>query len=53
LSLATIRKDEARHGLNPEATAEAIHLFERLASEFGDIKRRGYDRSLVETLLRE
>src|SRR5262249_34215475 len=41
LTLATLRKDAAQFGENKEATAEAERLFERVASEFGSVKKDG------------
>jgi len=41
LALATVRKDEAKYGQNKTATAEAEKLFERVISEFGQVKREG------------
>jgi RNA polymerase sigma factor (sigma-70 family) len=42
LALATLRKDAANFGSNKLATAEAEMLFERVISEFGQVKQRGY-----------
>ncbi|MCL4180271.1 MAG: TlpA family protein disulfide reductase, partial [Verrucomicrobia bacterium] len=39
LALATMRKDEANYGAHKEAAAEAVRLFERLITEFGDVQR--------------
>jgi peroxiredoxin len=41
LSLATIRKDEAKYGENKPATAEAVVLYERVIADFGNAKRNG------------
>jgi peroxiredoxin len=41
LALATLRKAEAKHGQNQQATAEAKRLFERVISDFGRVKRNG------------
>jgi hypothetical protein len=41
LSLATIRKDEAKYGKDKAATAEAQKFYERVISEFGKIKQNG------------
>lgn len=40
-TLATLLKDEARYGQNKEATAAADQKFERVITEFGDLKQRG------------
>ena len=41
LSLADLRNDEAKHGQNQQATAEAKKLFERVIADFGRTKRNG------------
>ena len=42
-TLAKLQKDAAEYGSNKVATAEAIKLFERANSEFGEVKRNsGY-----------
>jgi len=42
LALANIRKDAAGYGTNKLATAEAEKLYERVITEFGQVKQRGY-----------
>jgi peroxiredoxin len=42
LALAGIRKDAAAYGKNKLATAEAEKLYQRVISEFSEIKERGY-----------
>ena len=41
-SLATLLKDEAKYGQNKMATTEAEKAFERVTTEFGQVKQRGY-----------
>jgi alkyl hydroperoxide reductase subunit AhpC len=40
-TLATIRKDEADHGLNVKATAEAVKLFDQVVTKFGTTGAKG------------
>lgn len=40
--LATFSKEESKFGSLPKPTAEAVRLFERVISEFGTVKERGY-----------
>jgi peroxiredoxin len=41
-TLATLFKDEARYGQNKQATAQAERQFERVITEFGQLKEKGY-----------
>jgi len=42
-TLATLQKDAANYGSNKVATAEAVRLFERVISDFSQVKRKnGY-----------
>ncbi|MBL9175094.1 MAG: sigma-70 family RNA polymerase sigma factor [Verrucomicrobiales bacterium] len=40
--LATLLKEESKFGTQPKPTAEAVRLYERVISEFGTVKERGY-----------
>ena len=40
--LATLSKEESKFGTQPKPTAEAVRLYERVMSEFGTVKERGY-----------
>ncbi|PYI82943.1 MAG: hypothetical protein DME26_16060, partial [Verrucomicrobia bacterium] len=40
-TLATLLKDQANYGQNKEATAEAEKFFERVITDFGQVKRHG------------
>ncbi|MFO1460676.1 MAG: sigma-70 family RNA polymerase sigma factor [Verrucomicrobiota bacterium] len=42
LILATFSKEESKFGSVPKPTAEAVRLYERVISEFGTVKERGY-----------
>jgi len=42
-TLATLLKDEAKYGQNKQATAQAEKQFERVITEFGQVKQRGYE----------
>jgi len=41
-TLATLLKEEAKFGQNKEATAQAEKQFERVITEFGQLKQRGF-----------
>jgi RNA polymerase sigma factor (sigma-70 family) len=40
-TLATLQKDAAKYGQDKQATAEAAKLFERVISNFGQVRRNG------------
>jgi peroxiredoxin len=47
LALATLRKEAADFGKNKRATAESEKLYQRVISEFGQVKQRGYPLSAL------